>query len=67
MSSVVTDSHTTGNWTTAANQTITITSHATIDRSYRYAVQVVNHDVDNNDELNLISVLASGTATSLRV
>lgn len=67
MSSVVSDSHTTGNWTTAANQTIAITSHATIDRSYRYAVQVVNHDVDNNDELDLISVLASGTASSLRV
>jgi hypothetical protein len=67
MSSVASDSHTTGNWTTAVNQTITVTSHSTIDRSYRYAVQVVNHDVDNSDELNLISVLASGTATSLRV
>jgi hypothetical protein len=66
MSSFVSDSHTTGDWTTAANQTLTITSHSTIDRSYRYGVYVVNHDVDNNDELGLLSVLASGTATSLR-
>lgn len=66
MSSVVNDSHTTGNWTTAANQTLSITSHSTIDRSYRYGVVMVNHQVDNGDELNLISVLASGTATSLR-
>lgn len=67
MSSVVNDGHTTGNWTTSANQTIAITSHSTIDRSYRYGVQVVNHYVDNNDEMNMISVLASGTAASLRV
>ncbi len=67
MSAFASDSHTTGNWTTAINQTLTVTSHSTIDRSYRYGVYVVNHDVDNNDELGLLSVLATGTAASLRV
>lgn len=67
MSSTVSDSHTTGNWQTMINQTITITSNSTIDRAYRYAVQLVNHTAANADPMHIVSVVANGTASSILV
>jgi hypothetical protein len=67
MSATVNDSHTVGNWQSKIDQTITITSNSTIDRSYRYAVQMINHTAANADPMHVVSVVATGTASSLSV
>lgn len=68
MSAATGDAHDSSSWSTQVlDTTITITSNSTIDRAYRYGVEILNHDVSGNPSMNIISVLATGTATSLRV
>jgi hypothetical protein len=67
MSAQTDDTHTVGNWGTVTAQTITITSLATIDRAYRYAVQIEHHVADNGNAMITWGATASGTASSLVV
>jgi hypothetical protein len=65
MSNAVNDSHTSGTWGTAATQTLTINAHATIDRAYRYGVEIYHHEVDTPRTLFIWGATATGTYSSL--
>lgn len=68
MSSSVNDSHTTGNFhTTVLAQTVTVTSNSTIDKSYRYGVEITHHDVDSNRNMITWGATAAGTWSSVVV
>lgn len=67
MSASVTDSHTDVNWASVLAQTITINAHSTIDRAYRYAVEIQHHDSTDSRRMITYSCVASGTASSLVV
>lgn len=68
MSASVDDPHVQADWSTdVLETTLTITAHATIDLSYRYGVEVLSQNTSGGIELQIISVVATGTASSLRV
>lgn len=68
MSAATNDAHNSANWsTTTLDTTITITAHSTIDRSYRYGVEIMSQLNASDDWMNIFSVLATGTAASIRV
>lgn len=66
MSAAVADSHTDVTWETDITQTLTVNAHSTIDRAYRYAVQIVHHQVDVEVAMFVWGVVATGTTAQLR-